>query len=312
MKLSLVIPLYNESQSLPALEAGLLDVLKNLDLDYEIVFIDDGSTDDSFAVLKNLRDDNAKIKIIQFRRNFGKSAALSAGFKYAQGDLIITLDADLQDEPSEIPNLIKKINEGYDLVSGWKQHRQDTQTKLWSSKIFNLTVAKLTGIKLHDFNCGLKIYRSEVIKNIEVYGELHRFLPVLAYQQGFRVAEIKVKHNPRQFGTSKYGSLGLKRIQNYFLDILNVLLITKYFRKPLHFFGSLGLLSFFIGFGIGLYLTILKIISSTLQGHYPLLMLGMLLMIIGIQLVSLGLLGEIIIRWQQKKEDHYNIKNKLL
>ncbi len=311
--ISLVIPLLNEEESILKLHQKITEVLKKNNYYFEIIYIDDGSTDNSFKKIENLKNSSQdKIKIIQFRRNFGKAAALSAGFKEVDGDLIITMDADLQDEPEEIPKMINKINEGYDLISGWKQDRKDPKIKLLSSKIFNFTVSSLTGIKLHDFNCGFKIYRKEVIKNIDVYGELHRFMPVLAHQKGFKVGEEKVRHNSREHGVSKYGKSGLKRIKNYILDTINIFLITKYSKKPLHFFGNIGLLFFLIGFVIESYLTYLRLATGSIQNHTPLLMLGILLIIIGTQLISLGLLGEIIIRFNQKRDDVYNIKKKLV
>lgn len=310
-KISIVIPLFNEQGSLKELNEQIIKVMSTMDYSYEIIYIDDGSTDQSFEELIKIKDDNKNIILIQFRRNFGKAAALSAGFEETTGDLVITMDADLQDEPSEIPNLINKIEEGYDLVSGWKQSRKDPFIKIISSSIFNSTISILSGIKLHDFNCGFKIYKQEVIKSIEVYGELHRFLPVLANQKGFKIGEVKISHNKRKFGESKYGKFGLRRIRNYLLDTINIFLITKYLKKPLHFFGTLGLLMFSVGFTIGLYLTTLRIFTGSIQNHTPLLMLGILLIIIGTQLVSLGLLGEIIVKFNQKREDIYNIKKKL-
>lgn len=305
--LTIIIPLFNEEQSLKELNNKIITVINSIDLNYEIIYIDDGSTDNSFKELKEIKGTNHNINIIQFRKNFGKSAALSAGFKYAKGDLIITMDADLQDKPEEIPSFIKKINEGYDLISGWKKNRKDPIIKKISSKVFNQTVALLTNVKLHDFNCGFKIYRKKVIKNIDVYGEFHRFIPVLADQQGFKIGELKIKHNKRKHGKSKYGKSGIRRIKNYFLDIVNVLLITKYTQKPLHFFGTVGLFLFIIGFVVGLFLTYLKISTGSIQNHYPLLMLVILLIITGVQLISLGLISEIIIK--KRKNDRYNIKN---
>ncbi|MBT4277349.1 glycosyltransferase family 2 protein [Candidatus Falkowbacteria bacterium] len=307
-KLSIVIPVFNEMESLEELNLRITKALSGLSFDYEIVYIDDGSTDNSFKILKKIKERNPKIKIIQFRRNFGKSAALNVAFKEANGDLIITMDGDLQDEPTEIINFIKKIEEGYDMVSGWKQNRKDPLIKLISSKIFNFTVSKLTKIKLHDFNCGFKIYRSEVIKNIEIYGELHRFLPVLAYEKGFKIGELKIKHNARKFGKSKYGKLGLRRIKNYLLDPINIILLTKYAKKPAHFFGNIGLLSFGLGSVFFLYLTILWLLGHRPIGNRPLLFLGILLIIIGIQLISMGFLGEIITRQNSKKEKIYYVK----
>jgi glycosyltransferase involved in cell wall biosynthesis len=307
-KLSIVIPVFNEMESLEELNSRITKALSGLSFDYEIVYINDGSTDNSFKILKKIKEQNPKIKIIQFRRNFGKSAALDVAFKEASGDLIITMDGDLQDEPTEIINFIKKIEEGYDMISGWKQNRKDPLIKLISSKIFNLTVSKLTGIKLHDFNCGFKIYRKEVIKNIKVYGELHRFLPVLAHEKGFKIGELKIKHNARKFGKSKYGKLGLRRIKNYLLDPINIILLTKYAKKPAHFFGNIGLLSFGLGSVFFLYLTILWLLGHRPIGNRPLLFLGILLIIIGIQLISMGFLGEIITRQNSKKEKIYYVK----
>ncbi|MCK5459729.1 glycosyltransferase family 2 protein [Candidatus Parcubacteria bacterium] len=311
-KLSIIIPVFNETESLKELNARIIQAIFGLPFDYEIIYIDDGSADNSFNIISELHQQNQKIRAIQFRRNFGKSAALAAGFKEAGGDLVITMDSDLQDEPLEISNLIKKIGEGYDMVSGWKRERKDSFIKLVSSKIFNFTVSALTGIKLHDFNCGFKIYQREVIKNIEVYGELHRFLPVLAHQKGYKVGELKVKHNERKFGESRYGKFGLRRAVNYFLDIINVLLITKYTKKPLHFFGAIGLSLSFIGFIICAYLTILRVFTGSIQSHLPLLIFGVLLIITGAQLISLGLLSEIMIQNSVKKEKSYNIKKKII
>jgi glycosyltransferase involved in cell wall biosynthesis len=247
------------------------------------------------------------------RRNFGKSEALALGFNSASGDVIITMDADLQDEPEEIPRFITRLEEGYDLVSGWKKHRKDPITKIISSKIFNSVTSLLSGVKIHDFNCGFKAYKREVVENLDVYGELHRFLPALAYQKGFRVDEIEVKHHKREFGQSKYGKFGLRRFTNFLLDPINVLLLTKYSKKPIHFFGVAGLFSFFIGFIFGSYLTILKITTGTFQGHYPLLIFVALLIIVGVQLVSLGLIGEMISQITIKSgRDEGKVKNRLL
>ncbi|MCK4744946.1 glycosyltransferase family 2 protein, partial [Candidatus Parcubacteria bacterium] len=301
-KLSIVIPVFNEVESLKELNDKIIQAVSSLPFNCEIIYIDDGSTDKSFDVITELHQRDQRIKAIRFRRNFGKSAALATGFNEADGDLIITMDADLQDEPLEIPNFIKKINEGNDMVSGWKKERKDLFIKLVSSKIFNFTISILTGIKLHDFNCGFKIYKKEVVKNIDVYGELHRFLPVLAHQKGFKIGELKIKHNERKFGESKFGKFGLRRMKNYLIDPINVILLTKYARKPAHFFGSLGIMSAAIGFIFCLYLSILWLIGEKPIGNRPLLFLGILLIIIGIQLFSMGLLGEIIIRNNAKDE----------
>ncbi|MBT4209651.1 MAG: glycosyltransferase family 2 protein [Candidatus Komeilibacteria bacterium] len=305
MDLSVVIPLYNEEESLRPLNKILKNVLGKLNVKYEILYIDDGSRDESVKILKEISSNDKHVKVIELKRNFGKSIALAVGFDKLVGDLVITMDADLQDDPEEIPKLIEQIEKNYDLVSGWKYKRKDPLVKILSSKIFNFTVSLLSGLKIHDFNCGFKIYRKEVVKSIELYGELHRFLPFLAYQQGFKVGEIKVKHNVRQFGESKYGRSGLKRLSNYILDPINVVFLTKYQRKPAHFFGNIGLISFAIGLLISIYLTVIWFMGQGI-GNRPLLFLGVLLMIIGIQLVSMGFLGELIVRENiSKSKDKY-------
>jgi glycosyltransferase involved in cell wall biosynthesis len=305
-ELSIIIPLYNEQDNLSELYQKLIKVLDSLNLSYEIIFVDDGSTDNSFNILKELYQRDPKVKVISFRKNFGKSAALAAGFDNTRGKIIITMDADLQDEPSEIPKLVEKIKEGYDLVSGWKYPRRDPLSKIIPSKIFNIFVSLFSGIKLHDLNCGFKAYRAQVIKEIDIYGELHRFLPVIAFQKGFKVTEIKVAHNPRKYGKSKFGPV---RFIHGVLDFLTVMLLTKYTERPAHFFGGWGILSFILGFGICLYLTILWFLGQRPIGNRPLLFLGILLIIISIQLISLGLLGEIFVSRDSKKR--YEVKEVL-
>ena len=244
MDVSIVIPLFNEADSLKELTKRIIEQFQSIKKESEIVFIDDGSTDNSYEVLKSLQTEHQEIHIIQFNRNFGKSAALSEGFKMATGDIVITMDADLQDDPAEIPKLIAQIETGYDLVSGWKKKRKDPITKTIPSKLFNFFTRQLTGIKIHDFNCGLKAYRQQVIKAIPVYGELHRYLPVLAHWLGFRVGELVVTHHARKHGYSKFG---LKRYFNGFFDLLTVLFITRFRQKPLHLFGFMGLASSLLG-----------------------------------------------------------------
>jgi len=305
--LSIIIPLLNEEESVNELYQQIFAVVERLSLIYEICFIDDGSTDGSLERLKSLRQDNNSIRIISFRKNNGKSAALSEGFKLARGGIIITMDADLQDDPREIPNLIKKIESGYDMVSGWKKKRNDPLSKTIPSKFFNRTTSLLTGIKIHDFNCGLKAYRRDVVKEIPVYGELHRYLPVLAHWMGYRVGEIVVEHHPRRYGKTKYG---FKRFFDGFFDLLTVLFLTRYRQKPMHLFGLMGLVTFFLGAGILIYLTILWF-SGYGIGNRPLLFLGILLVIVGMQSFSLGLIGEMI---TNAKDDTriYSIKEKRL
>jgi glycosyltransferase involved in cell wall biosynthesis len=307
MDVSIIIPLYNEEESLPELITKLTDVLANLKISYELWFIDDGSTDNSLKILEEYQKRNRKIKILSFQINYGKSAALYKGFQLAGGDLVITMDADLQDDPLEIPNLIQKINSGYDLVSGWKKKRFDPLSKRIPSKFFNFITSLLTGIKLHDFNCGLKAYRKEVIKEIPVYGELHRYIPVLAHWRGYKTGEIIVKHHARKYGQTKYG---ISRFFKGFFDLLTVLFITRYKQRPLHLFGFLGLFSSFIGVVILSYLTILWFQGYGI-GQRPLLFMGILLVIIGLQSFSLGLIGEMITHIQSNKPD-YIIKKKFV
>ncbi len=303
MDLSIVIPLYNEEESLEELTEQILAAVSDLNLQFEICFINDGSSDNSEQVLKSLKEKYSAVRILSFRKNYGKSAALSEGFKMAKGEIVITMDADLQDDPAEIPNLINKINSGYDLVSGWKKKRFDPLGKTIPSKLFNKATALLTGIKIHDFNCGLKAYRRDVIKEIPVYGELHRYLPVLAHWRGFKVGEIVVQHHPRKFGVTKFG---LERFLHGFLDLLTVLFITRYRQKPLHLFGLLGIVSFFLGFAISLYLTVLWFQGHGI-GNRPLLFLGILLIIVGMQSFSIGLIGEMITNIRDEKES-YSVK----
>jgi glycosyltransferase involved in cell wall biosynthesis len=306
MDLSIIIPLYNETDSLNELTKQIVDVLKDLNLSYEICFVDDGSTDDSLIRIKKLREQNHNIKILSFRKNYGKSAALSEGFKMTSGDIIITIDADLQDDPWEIPNLIQKINNGFDLVSGWKKKRRDPITKTLPSKLFNFITARLTGIKIHDFNCGLKAYRKEVIKEIPVYGSLHRYLPVLAHWKGFAIGEIIVHHHARKYGVTKYG---WRRFFDGFFDLFTVLFLTRYRQKPLHLFGFFGMTSFMAGFIISVYLTILWFQGYGI-GSRPLLFLGILLIIVGMQSFSIGLIGEMITNLKDE-EGSYSIREKI-
>ena len=307
MDLSVVIPLFNEEESLNELYDNISGVSQKAGLTYELCFVDDGSTDRSLDVLKKLREKDPSIKIISFRKNYGKSAALSEGFKIAKGDVIVTMDADLQDDPVEIPNLIQEIKGGLDMVSGWKKKRFDPIGKTLPSKFFNYITARMTGIKIHDFNCGLKAYKNDVIKEIPVYGELHRYLPVLAHWRGYRVGEIVVQHHPRKYGVTKFG---WRRLFHGFFDLLTVLFITRYRQKPLHLFGALGLSAFFAGFVVLFYLSFLWLQGQGI-GSRPLLFLGVLLIIVGMQSFSLGLIGEMITSSPQT-EQSYSIKERLL
>jgi glycosyltransferase involved in cell wall biosynthesis len=300
MKISVVIPVFNEEDSIKELYGQISTALKN-QKKYEIIFINDGSSDKSEKAIIDLSNEDKSVKLISFYRNFGKSAALSEGFKYASGEIIITMDADLQDDPNEIFNLISKLDEGYDLVSGWKQKRYDPWTKTLPSKIFNFVTRILTGVNIHDFNCGLKAYRSPVIKSIEVFGGRHRYIPALAGQMNFSVSEIVINHRPRIYGETKYGG---SRIFHGFFDLLTILFLNKYTQQPLHFFGSIGLATFTAGFFVELMVLYYKfVLLEPFSKHIALLLLGVILIIIGIQFFSIGLLGEIIARFSQGKED---------
>lgn len=303
--ISVVIPLYNEAESLVELFNRLVKTLSSISNNYELIFIDDGSNDDSFGVLERLHKDNPKVKIIQFRRNYGKAAAISIGFREARGEVVITMDADLQDIPEEIPNLIAKLNEGYDLITGWRVKRLDPFLKKFTSKVFNIIASLLTGLPIHDLNCGLKAYRKTVVKELKIYGELHRFLPLLAYCEGFRIGEQELRHDYRKHGKSKYNST---RFLKGFLDLLTVLFLNKYLGSPLHFFGLLGTFFLFAGIGINSYITYLRVLFGNIQARYPLLFLGILLMVVGIQFITTGLLGEMLADIHQENKEQPRIK----
>ena len=303
MDISVVVPLLNEAESLPELEAWIRRVMQENGFSYEIVFVDDGSTDNSWAVIQQLSEANPNVKALRFRRNYGKSPALNEGFKVVQGDVVITMDADLQDSPDEIPGLYKMIKEeGYDLVSGWKKVRYDSKLmKNIPSKFFNWTTRRMSGIKLHDFNCGLKAYRNEVVKNIQVYGEMHRYIPVIAKMNGFgHIGEKVVQHQKRKFGKSKFG---LSRFIRGYLDLITINFISKFSNRPMHFFGVLGSLSFLAGFIISVYLVCTKYFGHVYVSmtRRPLFYLGILAMIVGVQLFSTGFLAEMITSTQREK-----------
>lgn len=297
MNLSIVIPLKDEAESLPELCSWIERVANEQQLSYEIILMDDGSTDDSWKVIQQLRTANANIKGIRFQRNYGKSAALNEGFKAAQGTVVITMDADLQDSPDEIPDLYKMIvTDGFDLVSGWKKKRYDnTLTKNIPSKFFNAATRRMSGIKLHDFNCGLKAYNNKVIKSIEVYGEMHRYIPVLAKWAGFRkIGEKVVEHRKRKYGITKFG---WERFVNGFLDLATISFVGKFGKRPMHFFGLWGTLCFLLGFGISIYLAVSKIIdSSNAITNRPAFYVALTVMVIGSQLFLAGFIGELISR----------------
>lgn len=298
MDISLVIPLLNEEESLPELSSWIEKVMLEHNYSYEIIFVDDGSTDNSWKVIEGLRKNNLNIKGIKFQRNYGKSAGLNEGFRAAQGDVVITMDADLQDSPDEIPELRRMIvQDEYDLVSGWKKKRYDnTLTKNIPSKFFNTVTRRVSGIKLHDFNCGLKAYRFKVVKSIEVYGEMHRYIPVLAKWAGFKkITEKPVEHRARKYGVSKFG---MRRFVNGFLDLISITFVSKFSKRPMHFFGLWGSVFFLIGSGISLYLIISKFIHPVTFAltNRPDFYLALTTLIVGMQLFLAGFLGELISR----------------
>lgn len=310
MDLSIVIPLYNEDESLPELTAWIEKVMLANNYSYEMILVDDGSTDNSWKVIEELRLKNEHIKGIKFQRNYGKSAALNEGFKAAQGEVVITMDADMQDSPDEIPELRKMvIEDGFDLVSGWKKKRYDnTFTKNIPSKFFNAAARSMSKIKLHDFNCGLKAYRKKVIKSIEVYGEMHRYIPVIAKWAGFdKITEKPVQHQERKYGKTKFG---VERFVNGFLDLMSITFVGRYGKRPMHIFGTLGVLSFFFGILILIYLTITKTLFGIVgMTNRPIFYLGILTIIVGTQLFVAGFLGELIARNGADK-NHYFISDK--
>lgn len=313
--ISLVVPMLNEQESLPELTAWIDRVIRAMGKSYEVIFIDDGSTDDSWGVAERLAEANPSIKGIRFARNYGKSAALYCGFEAAVGEVVITMDADLQDSPDEIPELYRMITEdGYDLVSGWKQHRYDPIGKTWPSKFFNATARAMSGIKLHDFNCGLKAYRSRVIKSIEVYGEMHRYIPILAKKAGYkRIGEKVVAHQARKYGVSKFG---WERMIKGYLDLITVMFTTTFGKSPMYFFGSLGTIMFLLGGGTTIYLIAEKLYKQAnhmiVRGvtDQPLFYIALVAVILGVQLFLAGFIGELIGR-NSSDRNKYLIDNRL-
>ncbi|MEM1125069.1 MAG: glycosyltransferase family 2 protein [Bacteroidota bacterium] len=307
LDLSLVIPVYNEAESLPELAAGIEAVCAEAGLTYEVWLVDDGSSDSSWEVIEALHAQDPRFMGVRFRRNYGKSAALAVGFEQARGRYVITMDADLQDDPAEIPLLIGHLEEGeYDLVSGWKQKRHDPLGKTIPSRFFNAITRGFSGIPLHDFNCGLKIYRREVVKSVRVYGELHRYIPLLAKWEGYeRIGEKVVQHHARKYGHTKFG---LERYIRGFLDLMTVLFLTRFAARPMHFFGTMGTLSFLGGFVISLWLSYDKIFNGSPLSDRPLLLLGAILLVIGVQLFLVGFLGEMVIRPRMEQTSTYHIR----
>ena len=298
-KISVVIPVFNEEESILPIYSKIVEELDNFDI--EIIFINDGSTDNTRQNILNIIKSDNSVIMIDFNRNFGKAAGLSEAFKIAKGDIVVTIDGDLQDDPSEIKTLISKIDLGWDLVSGWKKDRKDPIMKILASRLFNMITRIKTGIKIHDFNCGLKAYRSSVVKSIEIFGGRHRYIPALAGQKNFSVSEIIVNHRPRKFGMTKYGG---SRIFHGFFDLLTILFLNKYTQHPLHFFGMIGLTTFTAGVFTEFIVLYYKFfLGEPFAKHIALLLLGLSLIFIGIQFFSIGLLGEMMARYSQRKED---------
>jgi len=298
--ISVVIPVLDEEKNVEELHKVLVGVLKKNKLKYEILFIDDGSKDKTYEILKRVKKKDKNVRLIKFRANFGKAYGLQVGFNKAKGDYVFTMDGDLQDDPKEIPKFLKKINEGYDLVSGWKFRRHDPLGKTLPSKFFNWLTKFMTGVDVHDSNCGFKCYKKQVVKNLDIYGELHRNIPAIAHWKGYKVGEIKVQHHARKYGRSKYG---LERLVKGFLDLFTVKYLITYNSRPLHLFGSIGIISLIIGGLFGFYLYFfLWSFGDPVSSHIPMLMLSVLLIVLGIQIFSLGLIGEMIV-FKKGKQD---------
>ncbi|HXU33838.1 MAG TPA: glycosyltransferase family 2 protein [Thermoanaerobaculia bacterium] len=305
VEISVVVPVLDEEGSVLELASRVAAVLDEMGRSFEIVFVDDGSKDGTPERVREAREIDPRVKLVRLRRNFGKAAALTAGFDHSHGEIVVTMDGDLQDAPEEIPRMLAALEERkLDLVSGWKKHRRDPASKRWPSRLYNWVTRKLAQVDLHDFNSGFKVYRREVLEEISVYGELHRYIPVLASRRGFQVGEVDVVHHPRRHGVSKYG---WDRFYKGLLDLLTVLFITKYTRRPLHLFGAVGLVFLGLGFGINVYLAVLWFLGETLSNR-PLLLLGMLLMLMGIQVLTTGLLGEMLTFKSFRRPDSYSIK----
>ena len=303
--ISIVVPVFEEEESLPELTNRIAAACEGSGLSFEAFLVDDGSTDNSWDVIEGIHSADSRFKGIRLRRNYGKSAALATGFEAAQGEFVVTLDADLQDDPAEIPELIEMLRAGADLVSGWKKKRQDPLSKTIPSRFFNFVTRAMTRIPLHDFNCGLKAYRLEVVKHVHLYGELHRYIPVLALWEGYRRIEEKVVvHHPRKFGRTKFG---LERYLRGFLDLLSVFFLTRFAARPMHFFGTLGTVAFAGGFALSLWIAIDKIIYGNPIGDRPLLLFGVLLILVGVQMFTTGLVGEMIVVDRMKQPSSFDV-----
>ncbi len=309
LDLSVVVPVYNEADSIPTLVQAIADALEPTQLSYEIICVDDGSVDGSTEILTEIARQRSDLKGLILRRNYGQTPAMAAGFESAMGKVIVTLDGDLQNDPADIPLLLAKLDEGYDLVSGWRKKRQDAAlTRLLPSKIANRLIGKVTGVKIHDYGCSLKAYRAELVADMNLYGELHRFLPALAFIEGAKIAEIPVRHHARRFGKSKYG---LGRTIRVLMDLFTIFFMKKFLTRPMHVFGLWGMVSFVLGIGIGLYLTLIKFVFQANIGDRPLLILSVLLVLTGIQLFCFGLVSELLMRTyhESQRKPIYRIRN---
>lgn len=317
--ISFVLPVLDEGPGLPELHQKIGHIMAELKIEYEMIFIDDGSQDDSFKTLVNLREKDERIKIIQFRRNFGKAAAYMAGFEAANGDVIATMDTDLQDDPNELPLFLDKLHEGYDLVIGWKYQGKGAPSKALPSKIFNKVVAIVSGLPLHDFNCPFKVYRRELVDELEIYGELHRYIPVIAHARGFTISEVKISNHPRKYGRSKYG---LERFLRGMFDLITVIFISRFAKRPLHLLGLTGIIATLFGTGIislfviAHFLHVAGILPDASWNIHdrPAISLGILLLIVGVQFFSIGLIGELIVnsRHARASDGDYSIKNRIV
>lgn len=308
--ITFVVPAMNEQKNIGVLYKQIVKQMKSLGKSYEIIFVDDGSTDNTFKSASALHKKDKSVKVIRHRGNWGKSAGLMSGFNHANGEIVFTMDADLQDNPVDIPKFLKKIDSGYDLVTGWKKSRKDSSVVVIPSRILNnFLIPMFTGIKIHDTNCGYKAYKREVIESLNLYGELYRFIPVMAAKQNFKVTEVVVHHRARKYGKSKYG---ISKNYKGFLDLITIVFLTGFIKRPGHFFGTLGLISFFFGLLIGLYITYLRITTGTIQFRTPLLLLGIMLIVIGVQLFTTGLLAELVVSFNVKRDSENIIAEKIV
>ncbi len=305
--ISVVVPVYNEKDNVRLLYEKIKKVMVKNGYDHEIIFVDDGSTDGTFDVLKEIAEKDKRFKVIRFRRNFGQTAAMAAGFDYAHGDIVVSMDGDLQNDPEDIPKLLEKIEEGYDVVSGWRKERQDEPKRVFLSKVANKLISKITKVELHDYGCSLKAYRADIAKNLHMYGEMHRFIPALANIYGAKIAEIPVRHHPRKFGRSKYN---LSRTFRVIVDLILVYFMQKFMTRPMHFFGIIGFFLAFLGFLIDGYLAVEKLFFGMNIGHRPLLLLGVLLILTGVNLLGIGIISEILTRiyYESQNKKIYTIK----